>query len=150
MEQADVVAYDSEGELVLVVEVKPKLGTNSEWATRMHRNILAHGLLPSAPFFLLALPDRFYLWKDKRLPVLEGPTYEVDASELLALYFAKAAVDPETVSEPGFELLIRSWLADLMYSSELPQGSAEKNGWLVQSGLYEAIRHGNIASEPVR
>ncbi len=57
----DLAVYDSQHQLVLVVEVKSIAGASPEWAARLRRNILAHGTFPNAPFFLVALPDRFYL-----------------------------------------------------------------------------------------
>jgi hypothetical protein len=31
-------------------------------AVQFRRNILAHGTFPSAPYFLMVFPDKFYLW----------------------------------------------------------------------------------------
>ena len=42
--KADMVVYDRAGQLALVVEAKNKLGTSSDWAAKMRRNMLAHGL----------------------------------------------------------------------------------------------------------
>lgn len=145
--RADIVAYDNKGKLTLVIEVKNKLGTTSEWAARMRRNILAHGLLPSTRFFLLALPDRFYLWKDKPLPQVEKPTYEIDPSPFLKPYLQKAGVRPDKLSNEGLELLIRSWLSELLQASELPDALKQNNEWLVESGLLDALKRGRVASE---
>ena len=148
--QADVTAYDSEGKLALIVEVKNKLGTNSEWAKKMRRNILAHGLLPNARFFLLALPDRFYLWKDKTSAEIETPTYEIDSTPFLKLYFEKANIQPEKISGMGFEFLMTSWLNELLQKSNLLDTSKQQdknNQWLIESGLLDAIKYGRIVAE---
>ncbi len=118
--QADIAAYDNEGKLALVVEVKNKVGTDSEWAARMRRNILTHGLLPSVRFFLLALPDRFYLWKDKLLQHIEKPSYEINPAPFLKSYLEKVSVNPENLSNEGFQLLIISWLK-LLQTRELSE-----------------------------
>ncbi len=39
---ADLVAYDQEGNLALIVESKGRTHTSSDWATTMRHNILAH------------------------------------------------------------------------------------------------------------
>ncbi len=147
--RADIAVYDTRGELALIVDIKNKLGTDDEWATKMRRNLVAHDFLPKVPFFLLALPDRFYLWKDKYLPQLEKPQYGVDASSVLEPYFERASVQPSSITETGFELLIGLWLADLIDMDELPEAYSRDNGWLIQSGLFGAIRHGIIAVEAV-
>ncbi|NOQ35338.1 MAG: hypothetical protein GQ569_05515 [Methylococcaceae bacterium] len=148
---ADVAAYNSDGELTLIVEVKNKLGTDSEWATKMRRNILAHGLLPNVRFFLLALPDRFYLWKDKSSTEIEKPTYEIDAKAFLKLYFEKVHIQPEKISGMGFEILINLWLNELLQKSSLLESFKQdkNNQWLIESGLLEVIKHGRIVSETI-
>jgi hypothetical protein len=78
-ERVDLMAYDVQGRPTLAVEVKNKRGTSRAWAAQLRRNMLAHGQLPETAFFLLALPDRFYLWKNtsNQLSNIE-PTYEID------------------------------------------------------------------------
>lgn len=146
--RSDIMAYDSEGNLALVVEVKNKRGTDNEWATKMRRNMLAHGLVPSARYFLLALPDRFYLWKDKPLPELEKPGYEIDPLPFLEPYFEGVGIQPENLSGAGFELLVLSWLNELAQTGELPDTLLKgDNAWLIESGLLEAINQGHIVPE---
>ena len=61
----------------------------------MRRNMLAHGVVPNSRFFLLALPDRLYLWKDVgNTPDLVEPTYEVDATPFFEPYYARAKLHP--------------------------------------------------------
>jgi hypothetical protein len=123
----------------------------------MRRNLLAHGILPNAPYFLLALPDHFYLWKDAR-PPLDGekPDYEIDSAAILEPYFEKIGFDMQQLNEQlngaSFELLLTSWLWELVRGTDLVDTylASEANNWLVESGLLEAIRQGNIVSEPVR
>lgn len=142
--QADMVAYDSQGKMALVVEVKNKLGTNSEWAAKMRRNILAHGY-PSARFFLLALPDHFYLWKDKHSLEIEQPNYDINPFVFLKPYLEKANIQPENLSGAGFELLVSSWLNELLQAETVKQDAS--NTWLAESGLLDAIKQGRVDSE---
>jgi hypothetical protein len=147
--QADIVVYDTKGNLTLIVEVKNKLGTDSEWAAKMRQNLLAYGLLLDAQYFLIALPDRFYLWKGKALPELEKPHYEVDSSTILKPYFARAGVSPENLSEAGLELLILSWLKDLILTGETINIPKESDQWIIESEIIEALKHGHIDLEIV-
>lgn len=149
MSIADIVAYDNTGKLTLIVEVKNKLGTNSEWAAKMRRNIVEHGYLPNTRFFLLALPDHFYLWKDKYSSGIEKPTYEINPLVFLKPYLEKPNIKIEKLSEAGFEILITYWLNELLQLSESSENfkKNDNNKWLIESGLLNAIKHGRIASE---
>ena len=51
---ADVVAYDQEGKLALIVEAKGRTHTSRDWAIKMRRNILAHGLMPFSQYLLVS------------------------------------------------------------------------------------------------
>lgn len=144
----DLAVYSRDDELVLIVEVKTKLGASREWAARLRRNILAHGLFPSPKFLLLALPDRFYLWKDAGNNLVEvEPTYTIDARPILASYFEQAGVAPDQISGESFELVVASWLSELIHSNEMPEGDGVAWNWLIESGLYNAVVGGRLMPE---
>lgn len=145
-EIADLVAYDSNGQIALIVEVKGRTETSRSWAARMRRNVLAHGLIPPSRFLLLALPDRFYLWKDAgNTPELVEPTYEIDAATFLKPYYDKAQISPEDLSRQSFELIVTSWLNEIIrfgISTDVPE---EQQRILEESGLLEALKGGSVA-----
>lgn len=146
--QPDISVYDSEDKLTLAVEVKNKPGTDTDWASKMRRNMLVHGLLPHAQYLLIALPDRFYLWTGNQLPELEKPpAYEINPVPLFRAYFEDADVHLENLSEGGFELLVLSWLNELIQTGELPDVGEQETKWLVESGLLEAIKQGHVVAE---
>jgi hypothetical protein len=144
----DLAAYNQDDELILIVEVKTKLDASKEWAAKLRRNIFAHGLLPHAKFFLLALPDRFYLWKDVgNNPTEIEPTYTIDARPILTPYFEQAGVTPDQISGVSFELIVASWLSELVYSGKMPEENGAGRNWLIESGLYNAVAGGRLAHE---
>ena len=144
---ADMAIYDKTGQLALVVEVKNKQDTSSSWAARMRRNMLAHGLMPITRFFLLALPDRFYLWKDAGIaPEIVPPDYEIDPRPFLRSYYNGAEISPGSLTGESFELVISSWLNKLLQNNVLPP-ELQKQDWLTESGLFEAIRLGHLAAQ---
>jgi hypothetical protein len=61
---ADLSLYDRDGRLIAIAEVKNKRGTSPEWAAKFRRNLLVHSRYAQADFFLLATPDRLYVWKN--------------------------------------------------------------------------------------
>src|SRR5215831_18277134 len=73
----DIAVYSPDGQLQLVVEAKSQQQTSREWAARFRRNLLVHDVIPPANYFLLAMPDHLYLWKDGVNLAEAPPTYEI-------------------------------------------------------------------------
>jgi hypothetical protein len=146
--QADVGVFDRTGRLALVVEVKGRLGTTGAWAAKMRRNLVAHGVASGPEYFLLALPDRFYLWRgDGSAPEEIAPTYEIDPTKLVAPYRALAGLSTTSPSERGFEIIVEAWLDDLLSKDELPSELSAQEPWLPESGLFDALKGGRIEHE---
>ncbi len=145
--RVDIAVYSLDRKLQLVVEIKNKLGASAEWVIRMRHNLLVHSFIPHAPYFLLVLPDFFYLWTDTT-PVnnLAEPDYKIDATEVLAPYL-RSNQSLNDISGYGLELLIMSWLEDTV-RTELQRDTVDPNlQWLFDSGLYEAVTRGSVAVE---
>lgn len=145
---ADIVAYNPAGQLALVVEVKGRTDRSRSWAMQMRRNLMAHGAVPNSQFLLLALPDRLYLWKDagnSTEPI--EPTYELDATPFFQPYFTSAGYSPEQLTAQSFELIVASWLNELIRAGVPASAPEEQRRVLQESGLIEAIRGGSVAVE---
>jgi hypothetical protein len=142
----DLAVYDKDGQLVLVVQVKGKLNASAQWASQLRSNILAHGIYPKAPYFLMVFPDKFYLWtnEDAQLDISE-PTYALDGRPILKPYLDKAGITQgQKISSQSLVLIVASWLSKIIYS-EMPLGETdESERWLVDSGLYAAIAGGSF------
>jgi hypothetical protein len=115
----DFIAYDREGHVVLLAEAKSRHGTSEHWAARLRRNMLAHGVLPWAKYFLIATPERMYLWKQERPNLAEGaPAFTIDATKELLPYFRKLHQEPSDIGPEAFELLVLTWLTDIARSGD--------------------------------
>ena len=144
---ADLVAYDAEGQITLVAEIKNRAGTSRAWATQMRRNLLAHGVMPHSRFFLLALPDRFYLWRDAgNAPEPVEPSYELDATPFLQPYYEEAQLSPDNVSGLSFELIVTSWLNELIWSGVPASVPEAQRKLLEDSGLLKALEGGSVTT----
>ena len=144
----DLAVYNRDEQLVLVAEVKNKLNATPEWAAQLRRNILAHGVYPNAPYLLVALPDRFYLWTDScSQSERTEPNYAIDARPLLQPYFDQVGVAADQISRQSLELIIASWLGNIVYSDQIPEQLDESERWLTESGLYAAILGGRFEHE---
>jgi hypothetical protein len=143
--RADVVGFDAQGDVVLVADVKARYGASRTWAAQFRRNLLSHGLVRNARFFLIALPDRFYLWTGAPSDQTElPPTYDVDPSPFLEPYFRAAGIPPDRITGNAFELMLASWLNSLTRMED-PPASLKEQSWLFESGLLDALRGGSIA-----
>lgn len=141
---ADIAIYGRDGGLKMLVEAKSKREKSRGWAARLRHNMYAHGQLPRVPYFLVALPDRFYLWRDMADPqALVDPQYSVDPTSVLRPYFDRAHTSSQTVTETGLELAVSAWLEKMANSPNQP-ASLHNEQWLHQSGLLEAIRGGSV------
>jgi hypothetical protein len=147
---ADILAFDKNGQLALVVEVKNKRGTSSDWAAEMRRNLFAHGLLPNAPYFLLALPDTFYLWKntDNTSDPVE-PTQKVNPQPFLQPYFGSSDMTSNDLTGRSFDLVVTSWLNQVIRAQNTQELVNENQDWLISSGLYNQLAGGHLALEAV-
>lgn len=141
--QWDIAAYDRDNQLVAVVEVKTKLDATPQWAAQLRRNILAHGTFPNARYFLVTLPDRFYLWKNaaSNQEAIE-PTYIIDARPILQTYFEQSGVEADQISGQSLELIVAAWLGEVMRKTPDELDASQK--WLTDSGLHEAIVGGTL------
>ena len=147
-DRVDLALYDRNDRLTAVAEIKNKLETSREWAARTRRNIFAHGGSCGADFFILVTPDRLYLWKNAGTdPVRIPPTYEDDTQQEFAPYFKSAGVDPQHVGGHAFELLVATWLGDVIRSEGTGDEPVGDRSWLTESGLRAAVKDGRIEYE---
>ena len=110
----DFVAYDRDGRVLLLAETKSRRGTSKSWAARLRRNMLSHGILPWAKYFLIATPERMYLWKQEHPDPGEIlPEFTIDAANVLDPYFQKLHQEPSEIGPEAFELLVLTWLTDI-------------------------------------
>ncbi|MCU0533614.1 MAG: hypothetical protein MUD14_06930 [Hydrococcus sp. Prado102] len=144
----DLSVDDRNGQLALVVEIKRKTNVSPEWAAELRRNILARGTFPKAPYFLMVFPDKFYLWSNTEADLDRNePTYTIDAYPILHPYFEKAGVTAEQISKESLELIISSWLGEIIHSEWLPENIDASQQWLIESGLYSALVGGKFEYE---
>ncbi len=144
---------------MLVVEVKSRSGVTPSWAARTFRNLFVHGSVPDVTYFMLASTDAFYLWKEPARKAFEAfaeghreevePDFVVPAWELIRPYFGGDDVSPGEVSGYALEMVVSAFLADILNADLSPETAPDDLKWLFDSGLYEAVRGGDVASQAV-
>jgi hypothetical protein len=133
------------GQLALVVEVKRKINVSSAWAAELRCNLLRHGTFPKIPYFLMVFLDKFYLWSNAEACQEQSePTYTIDASSILQPYLERAGVTSDQISGASLELIVASWLGEIIHSDQLPEDINASQQWLIDSGLYAALVGGKF------
>ena len=141
--QPDLRLYGRDGHLVLIADIRARHGTSPEWAAMLRRNLMEHDELPAVEFFLIATPDRMYLWKGVgKTPSLIAPTYMFDARSALKPYSESAGLDMDAIDKEVFELLVMIWLSGLARWRELD--TEDEQGWVKDSNFLAAIKNGRI------
>lgn len=142
----DVAIYDRDARLTLIVEVKVRrLGATATWAVALRKDLRESGFLPDVPYFLLALPERFFLWAGNELPDDAPPTYEIDPAPILDWYLGDAGIDAHELDVESLGMVVNAWLNRVTLTREFGDVRPESVHWLKESGLYDAIQRGHIA-----
>jgi len=110
--------------------------------------MLAHGVLPWAKYFLIATPERIYLWKQERSDLSGGPPeFTIDATRVLQPYFQKLGQEPSKIAPEAFELLVLTWLNDIALSGEHNLKHDASSTWL--SELSGSLQQARIEMNPM-
>ncbi len=146
--KADLVVYDRNGQIILIAEIKKKTGVSAEWAAKWRRNMLSHGNMPDAKYFMIAMPDRFYIWENAGTdPEPAAPTFEIDAKQVLKPYLNDSGLSLEEISPQSFEFIVTSWLNSVLQTGEPLNHENKVINGIYKSGLPAAITGGYIRHE---
>ena len=149
--EVDLIAYDPLGQPILLAEVRSTHRTSGQWAARYRRNLLAHGTLPRAPFFLIATPEHMYFWRQEDPGQEEKPPhFTLDATQQLRPYFERFRQTPARTGGQALELILFSWLVDLAQSGKSRAEEDPSIRWLSESGLLGALRSARIESSTLQ
>ncbi|MCH7737189.1 MAG: hypothetical protein IH872_07280 [Chloroflexi bacterium] len=140
----DLVVKSSDDNVALIVEVKARSHVSDEWASTLRRNFVAHQMVPSNAFFLLALKDYFYLWKPGNSRSSAEFDYKISANSILDKYLDRLSL--ADLSESSLELLLSTWLGDLA-NSRISEDENPEFASIIKSGLYEAIKGGAVQAQ---
>jgi hypothetical protein len=145
----DVIAYDPDGRVILLAEAKSRVGTSAEWAAQFRRNMLAHGTLPNAQFFLIATPERMYFRKQDGRGVQDAPPeFTIDAAAEFKPYFDRLEKTSQGVSGQALELLVLSWLTEIARTGDARSKKDPSRRWLADSGLIGSLEKARIEMNP--
>lgn len=155
MKQRWGIAIHKSNQLALVGEaiaIIHPYRNSQEWASRSYYNLYNHDIIPSCPYLLYAFIDYFYLWDNKNLKIEEDkqmiiPNYSADAKIILNPYYERINKQPETLNNYGLEIIVSSWLIDIISKTINLNETPEYQDLLINSGLYESIVGGYLNYE---
>ncbi len=156
----DVAVFDSHKRLLSVVEVKNRLRVSENWAAQLRYDMVSNAIVPDSRYFVLALPDIFFLWKNAESEKsMTNPSGKADASKILPSYLEKLSLSLDDISvkdslefreEPYevlqkhhiFQQVITFWLKDVVQSDFSEMNDFHKS--FVDSGFYDDIKGGEV------
>lgn len=96
----------------------------------------------------MVFPDKFYLWtevdQDQSEPTYTEPTYTIDALPILQPYLERARLTAEQISGESLELIVSSWLGEIIHAEHFADNIDPSQQWLLESGLYAALAGGKF------
>lgn len=122
----DIVAYDRDGRVLLLAEAKSRRGTSESWAAGLRRNMLSHGVLPWSKYFLIATPERVYLWRQPNAAEV-APGVTINAERVFKPYFQRLHQEPSSIAPEAFEHLVLTWLTDIARHSDCDGDLSDSN-----------------------
>jgi hypothetical protein len=143
--KVDFIVESPEYTIQLAAEAKALRNLTSGDAAQLRRNLLAHGTAPPANFFLLLSPEHFYLWKDGKTVDVLPPDYTIEAPPILQRKTGEVPV--ARLTSISFEMVAFSWLDEVIHCPTKDQAAEIAGTWIVESGLYDAIRNGVLKTE---
>jgi hypothetical protein len=137
----DIVISDRSGVPAAIVQVKALTDATAQIATRYVRNLLSHGVVPSARYVLLITPDIGYLWASPEA-VLRGtaPSLTFPVAPITRSYLPSDD-GVQSVGELVLESIVEQWLFDLADGVVVDD---QVTSSLREAGFLDAVRDGQI------
>lgn len=143
-QKPDITVYAPDRGVLLVAEVKGgRNGTSPEWAAELRGELLPYlPIVGTAPYFMIASPNRLFLWRQDR-PHGAGalPDYVADTKPFLDTIVDTERLPLSQVPRDTLESLVAIRLGALTHER---RNGAPVQGWLADSGLLDALRGGSV------
>ena len=139
---ADIIVYSRDRRLVLAVETTGLSESTAQDATALRRNFIVHQLLPKTAFFLFVSPTAMFLWRQEALPSAP-PDCEVSADAVLNHYRSEESGE-WAMTKGELEIVVLHWLCRITNGLREADPASPPERMLIESGLYEQIRNGDV------
>ncbi len=139
--QADLIIRSRDGSPICMVEVYNPINLSCEVAIDLRSDMIAHGILANASYFMILSQEKGFLWKESRrknpnaLPALEFPMEDV-----IKRYWPRISKEDRLGSE--LEFIVFQWLDDLAANRLNTETEPEKS--LASYGFLKAINRATV------
>lgn len=161
---ADIAVYSPDKTLQLIVEIKNRLNPSPDWLAQKYAEMRYNPLISQVPFLMLALPARFYLWRQQESQPDRRADFTLAAAPYLTPYLRahKLSIkaigisqssqyrdDPYRVIEKHFyfQTVVKQWLKAVIQDPALTKKEKELRGFFHDSGLYPRIANGTAETD---
>jgi len=143
---ADIIVYSRNKRLVLAVETEASSEPTAQEATELRCRLLEHPLFPRGSFFLFVNYAAMFLWREETPPAAP-PDFSASADTVLKDY--ELLDDGKGVPSKGaLEIVVFAWLSSIANGLREADPASPPGQMLIQSGLYDEIRGGEVQFEP--
>ena len=137
---SDIVVYARDRRPVLAVEIRETRQPSAKDAAALRGCLHAHGLVPASAFYLIVYPTTLFLWR-RETPATDLPDYAASAK------WAGDDTGAARVYKDGLQLVVFWWLSVLTNGLRDADPASEADKILIDSGVYEDLRHGEVRFE---
>jgi hypothetical protein len=142
LRSSDLILRLTDGTVSALVEAKNRQGWTPDLAIRYRRNLLAHGMVDEARYFLLLSQDRGFLWEPSLATSYDRPPdLSFAVSPVIDRYVPNAQLNGR-LTEGGLTIVVTQWLSDL--AAGRYQSDVEPERSLGNHGFLEAIRDAHV------
>ena len=138
---ADIIVYARDRRLALAVEIT-SLSEPIQDVIATRRHLVMHPLFPRASFFLLVNPSSMFLWREETLSIAP-PDYEVSADAVVNYLLGQESRKWE-MTQGELEIIVLHWLGTIVNGLREADPASPPEQMLIESGLYELIRNGDL------
>jgi hypothetical protein len=143
----DILIRSADNVPIAIVEVKNRREWPDSLATGMRRNMIAHGVLPPIPYFLLLSQDQGFIWHQKP-EELESSDRDPDSSFSMRHIidrYAPVGLTDSWLRGAELEYIIQKWLDDLASGARYEVDETEQV--LADIGFLSAIAGASVLPE---
>ena len=146
----DILVRNRDDVPIAAIEVKNLREWPESLSSAMRRNMIAHGVLPKVPFFLLLSQEKGFAWRESGEPAVDSldrkPDVEFPMAQVVQRY-APPGLGDHWLRGAELEFIVLRWLDDLATGNRHDGDRAEET--LEEIGFITAIENASVLPEAV-
>jgi hypothetical protein len=142
---ADLVVFSSDDKPLVIVEVKGGKDTSPQSLEQVKQQLLTYATHIPAQYLLAVFRSGLFLW-EKQDEQNHAPRH-ASARSLFREYASSVAEPEDRLRTDGLRILVHAWLDDLAIGIRKPKADSEADQLLVDTGIYEKMKRGRVATE---